>query len=236
MLNKVVDICRAKGIDKLKDFVKESKKSKRSIQYWLQTEQISWENVRHSIAFQDLLEEGWWESSYPLHPEEPLVKYYGLYCSAWGVVLQKKAILRLGKRFYKYTEVGYYEEPYIRVAITSDKEKPRYEYLHNIVSKCFLGKRDTQVVRFKNGNTYDCHIWNLRLETKQGLEGESLPDERIDEVWGCNQCKEQTKTPIFRHDTTFCGVNCLDIYEEDLKFVQVSLDLLDEDWYNTPKD
>jgi hypothetical protein len=195
--------------------------------------------VRHSIAFLDLLEEGWWEDSYPLHPEEVIKKYHGLYCSSWGTMLARKSERRLGKRFYKYLEVGSYDEPYIRITIRDKDSKRTSELLQNIVAKCFLDKKDKDIVRFRNGNTYDCHIWNLYLEPRNGSQRDDLPKGSILQEWECKQCKgiiQDAEELHFKHDTLFCSENCADIFEEDLKFVEVSVDLLDEDWYNTPQE
>jgi hypothetical protein len=220
----------------MKEFAADGDMTYRATQHWVQSEGISWNAVRHSIAFLDLVEGGWWDDSYDIHPEEPLVKYHKLYCSAWGVMLRKDSIKRLSHTFYKYVEVGFYNPPNLRVTLRGKQNgKPYTELLHNIIGKCFLGKTDNQRVKFKNGNSYDCHIYNLYLEDKTPKTTDSPKDDLVLDEWECKQCKACITSPdalYFRHDTIFCGENCADVFEEDLKFVDVKVDSEDEDWYH----
>lgn len=236
MFHWVVQMCRANNINQVNDLAKEAGISLRSMQYWLQSEGISWDGVRHNIAFLDLEESGWWDDGYPLHPDEKIKKYYGMYCSDQGVMLRKCSKKALGRRFYKYVEIGSYDRGYTRITLGKGNTPRTSECLQNIVAKCFLGKTEGDIVRFKNGNTYDCHIWNLYLEEKESLFGEDTPREPPLDEWTCSQCKDCITDPkllYFRHEAIFCSENCADISEEDLKYVKVSLDNDEEEGYNS---
>jgi hypothetical protein len=242
MFHEVVAKCRKKGIKTIAAFAEDSDMTLRGTRYWLQEKGISWDSVIHSIAYLDILDDGWWEDAYPLHPDEPLVRYHKLYCSAWGVILRKESRQKYSKRFYRYMEVGYYKGNHIGITFRKKgTDDIRTEFLHNIVAKCFLDKKPSQKVLFKNNNTYDCHVWNLTLEDTPTAPQESSqpPQGKIREIldeWGCKQCEGRITSPeglYFRHDTIFCSENCADVFEEDLKFVQVSVDLEESDWYNT---
>lgn len=232
MFHEVVARCRNKGITKIKEFADDNEMSVRATYYWLQQNGVDWKGVRHNIAYLDLFEGGWWEDGYPLHPDEPLQKYYGLYISAWGVALKRKSTKRMGNIFYKYVEIGHYSDPYVQVWRTKDGQEGT-EYLHTIIAKCFMGKTKRQRVGFKSGNTYDCHVNNLYLE-EINVKIEQPPKDKVLEEWECSQCKScitDSSMLHFRDDMIYCSENCADISEEDLKYIKVSVDREEEEWY-----